>query len=120
MTSTVLRSVLSRVQEADSALRLVVVQMLSSRAVSRVGLSYSGKISADSRVRLILYESSRDCESCYIVVPGLFCSCPYFQTAVIAQGTDWTCKHLLLAKHSDGCSDDISDILSSIYAQFRA
>ena len=109
-----------RVQEAEDSQRLVVLQMLSSRAVSKVGRSHSGRIRENSQVKLIVYESSKVTEQRYLVIPGIFCSCQYFQIAVIIRGTDWTCKHLLLAKDSNDCIDDISETVSSIYALIRA
>ena len=29
----------------------------------------------------------------YIIVPGKFCSCHYFQENVVKRGIAWTCKH---------------------------
>ena len=29
----------------------------------------------------------------YMLIPGRFCSCHYFQETVVRMGTGWTCKH---------------------------
>jgi predicted nucleic acid-binding Zn finger protein len=37
---------------------------------------------------LVLFSTQK-----YIIVPGKFCSCHYFQEKVVNLGVSWTCKH---------------------------
>ena len=112
-------SLVQRVKDSESPLTCVVLQLLSCKATSKVGASESGRVGVDSRVRVIIVQSAQGGEGSYLVVPGMFCSCPYFQVAVIEKGADWICKHLLRCMHSDG-DDDMSDKVRDTYAQLRA
>lgn len=36
---------------------------------------------------------SSDSRGNYIVLPGRYCSCPFYQENVLLRKTEWTCKH---------------------------
>jgi len=112
-----LRSLVMRMKDAGAP-GLMVLQMLTAKASSQVGVSRSGRIGG-SKARLIVVQSSHAPGISYLVIPGLFCSCPYFQTNVIKQGTDWTCKHVV--RSTDSQDDlDLTDLVEDVYAQLRA
>ena len=110
--TAILRSILYRLKggrfEELEFPGLAFLQMF--RAVGKVGESQICRIGKSSEILFLKVESSKKDGNFYFVIPGIFCSCHFFKTCVIENGTDWVCKHLLLSTASNSTKSEISDI----------
>ena len=102
--------------EAIDAKDHALLQMLTSRASGKVGQMINCRV-VDSKLSFVMVDSSSTTER-YLVIPGLFCSCPYFRKQVFEQGTDWTCKHLMRLSVDSSFVIVDGEAVSEIYSRF--
>jgi predicted nucleic acid-binding Zn finger protein len=78
--------------ETESSESQMLSQMLSLKSSAKIASFRPEKI---GKIDMKVFDSLKGEGVKYLVIPGLFCSCPYFLGHVVAKNEDFSCKHLL-------------------------